>query len=70
MVGNGIQEGLKIMCIFGTRPEAIKFAPIVHEIQRRAAEGLRAVVCVSAQHRHLLDQVLEQFGFALTTTST
>lgn len=48
-----------VMLIFGTRPEAIKMAPVYHAIN--AAPGLKAVVCVTAQHRGLLDQVLEIF---------
>lgn len=48
------------MLVFGTRPEAIKMCPLVNEINQR--EGLRAVVCVTAQHRQMLDQVLSVFG--------
>lgn len=50
----------KIICIFGTRPEAIKMAPVIKELQRFPAE-FHVVVCVTAQHRELLDQVLELF---------
>ena len=51
----------KIMCVFGTRPEAIKMCPLVKELkQRRETE---TVVCVSGQHREMLDGVLEVFGF-------
>lgn len=50
----------KIMCVFGTRPEAIKMCPLVLEIQKR--KGLEVVVCVTAQHRQMLDQVLQTFG--------
>ena len=49
----------KIMCVFGTRPEAIKICPLVNEIKKR--KGLDVVVCVTAQHRQMLDQVLETF---------
>ena len=49
----------KIMLIFGTRPEAIKMAPIIKEIEKR--KNLEYVVCVSGQHREMLDQVLEVF---------
>ena len=49
----------KIMLIFGTRPEAIKICPLVLELKKR--EGLETVVCVTAQHRQMLDQVLEAF---------
>ena len=49
----------KIMCVFGTRPEAIKICPLVLEMKKR--QGLEVVVCVTAQHRQMLDQVLETF---------
>lgn len=50
----------KIMTVFGTRPEAIKMAPLVHEL--RQYEELEPFVCVTAQHRQMLDQVLEIFA--------
>ena len=50
----------KVMCVFGTRPEAIKICPLVNEMKKR--ESLEVVVCVTAQHRQMLDQVLETFG--------
>ena len=50
----------KIMTIFGTRPEAIKMAPLVKELEARA--GLESICCVTAQHREMLDSVLEVFG--------
>ncbi|MCB6992796.1 UDP-N-acetylglucosamine 2-epimerase (non-hydrolyzing) [bacterium 210820-DFI.6.37] len=50
----------KIMTVFGTRPEAIKICPLVNEMKKR--EGLEVVVCVTAQHRQMLDQVLVTFG--------
>ena len=50
----------KVMLVFGTRPEAIKMAPLVKEFQRYAEE-FDTVVCVSGQHRELLDQVLSIF---------
>ncbi len=50
----------KVMCVFGTRPEAIKICPLVNELKTRP--GLEVVVCVTAQHRQMLDQVLETFG--------
>jgi UDP-N-acetylglucosamine 2-epimerase (non-hydrolysing) len=55
---------MKVAVVFGTRPEAIKMAPVVHALRRRAAAGcaLQPVVYVSAQHRDLLDQVLGLFG--------
>ncbi|MBR3329553.1 UDP-N-acetylglucosamine 2-epimerase (non-hydrolyzing) [Candidatus Saccharibacteria bacterium] len=49
----------KILSIFGTRPEAIKMAPVVKELESR--DGIEPVVCVTAQHRGMLDQVLEVF---------
>ena len=50
----------KVMLVFGTRPEAIKICPLVNELKTR--KGLRTVVCVTGQHRQMLDQVLETFG--------
>jgi UDP-N-acetylglucosamine 2-epimerase (non-hydrolysing) len=50
---------LKVLSIFGTRPEAVKMAPVVKELARRP--GIEAKVCVTAQHREMLDQVLEIF---------
>lgn len=52
---------LKVMTIFGTRPEATKMAPLVLELQRHP-EHIESLVCVTAQHREMLDQVLELFG--------
>ncbi|MBE6071220.1 MAG: UDP-N-acetylglucosamine 2-epimerase (non-hydrolyzing) [Clostridium butyricum] len=49
----------KIITIFGTRPEAIKMAPLVKELENR--EEIESKVCVTAQHREMLDQVLELF---------
>jgi UDP-N-acetylglucosamine 2-epimerase (non-hydrolysing) len=48
------------MCCFGTRPEAIKMAPVVHALER--SDRFEPVVAVTAQHRSMLDQVLELFG--------
>lgn len=50
----------KIMLVFGTRPEAIKMAPLVKEFQRRSSE-FETIVCVTGQHREMLDQVLRIF---------
>lgn len=50
----------KIMLVFGTRPEAIKMAPLVKEFQKYP-EDFRIIVCVTGQHREMLDQVLEIF---------
>lgn len=52
-------EKKKIITIFGTRPEAIKMAPLVKELEKR--EGIDSKVCVTAQHREMLDQVLDLF---------
>ena len=50
----------KVLCVFGTRPEAIKMAPVVRKL--RESPGIDTRVCVTAQHRHMLDQVLGIFG--------
>lgn len=50
----------KIMVVFGTRPEAIKMCPLINEMKNR--DGLIVKVCVTAQHRQMLDQVLNVFG--------
>ena len=50
---------IKVMTIFGTRPEAIKMAPLVKELESR--EEIESIVCVTAQHREMLDQVLNIF---------
>lgn len=50
---------IKVMSIFGTRPEAIKMAPLVKELEK--CENIESIVCVTAQHREMLDQVLETF---------
>ena len=50
----------KVCCIFGTRPEAIKMAPVVRSLQNRS--DVECQVCVTAQHREMLDQVLRVFG--------
>ena len=53
---------LRVMSIFGTRPEAIKLAPVIRELERAAADQqLHSIVCVTAQHRQMLDQVLGDF---------
>ncbi len=51
---------IKVMSIFGTRPEAIKMAPLVKELERR--KEIESIVCVTAQHRQMLDQVLDTFN--------
>ena len=50
----------KVMLVFGTRPEAIKMCPLVNELNQR--KNLQTVVCVTGQHRQMLDQVLETFN--------
>ena len=50
---------MKILCVLGTRPEAVKMAPIIRLL--RTTGGIEARVCVTAQHRQMLDQVLELF---------
>lgn len=50
----------KVMLVFGTRPEAIKMCPLVNELKKR--EELQTVVCVTGQHRQMLDMVLEAFS--------
>ncbi len=49
----------KVMLVFGTRPEAIKMCPVVNELKRRSS--LQTLVCVTGQHRQMLDQVLSAF---------
>lgn len=49
-----------VMVVFGTRPEAIKMCPLVNELKTR--DNINTVVCVTGQHRQMLDQVLEAFG--------
>lgn len=52
-------EKIRVMSVFGTRPEAIKMAPLVKELAVR--EGIESLCCVTAQHRQMLDSVLEVF---------
>ena len=52
-------EKIKVMTVFGTRPEAIKMAPLVRALEQ--GEHTESIVCVTAQHRQMLDQVLEIF---------
>lgn len=51
---------MRILTVFGTRPEAIKMAPVVRRLSRMP--GVQSLVCVTAQHRQMLDQVLELFA--------
>ena len=50
----------KILLVFGTRPEAVKMCPLVQEL--RARRGIKTVVCVTGQHREMLDQILKTFS--------
>ena len=50
----------KVMLVFGTRPEAIKMCPLVNELKTR--KGIQTIVCVTGQHRQMLDQVLDTFA--------
>lgn len=50
---------IKVMTVFGTRPEAIKMAPVIKELEKR--KEIESIVCVTAQHRQMLDQILETF---------
>lgn len=51
----------KVLVVFGTRPEAIKMAPVINELKRRQSE-FDPIICTTAQHRHLQDQVLKIFS--------
>jgi UDP-N-acetylglucosamine 2-epimerase (non-hydrolysing) len=51
---------LKVLSIFGTRPEAVKMAPVIHQLTK--TEGIESLVCVTGQHREMLDQVLDLFN--------
>ena len=56
---------MKVMTVLGTRPEAIKLAPVIKQLQQHAARNeLESIVCVTGQHRQMLDQVLNLFGIA------
>jgi len=56
-----MSQRIKVMTVFGVRPEAVKMAPLVLELQRHP-ESIESIVCVTAQHRELLDSVLDTFG--------
>ena len=53
----------KILVIFGTRPEAIKMAPVIQLLKAKASK-LKPIVCVTGQHREMLDQVLKIFDIS------
>jgi len=52
-------KSLRVLSIFGTRPEAVKMAPVIHTLKQ--TQGIESLVCVTAQHREMLDQVLGLF---------
>jgi len=56
-----MKKQLSVMTVFGTRPEAIKMAPLVKELEKNS-DKIKSIVTVTAQHREMLDQVLEIFG--------
>ena len=53
-------ENIKVIVVFGTRPEAVKMAPLIKELEK--VPQIQCIVCVTAQHREILDQVLETFN--------
>ena len=55
-----VHRTMKILTVIGTRPEAVKMAPVIQELTRQ--EGVVSRVCTTAQHRQMLDQVLSLFG--------
>ena len=58
---------IKVMTVFGTRPEAIKMAPLVKELQKYP-DDFKTIVCVTGQHREMLDQVLTIFKYYILLT--
>lgn len=59
VIDDGANRRLKVLVVLGTRPEAVKLAPVVMELRRRA--GVDTVLCATGQHREMLDQVLRLF---------
>jgi UDP-N-acetylglucosamine 2-epimerase len=59
LIGGRTLDKLKVMTLFGTRPDAVKMAPLARELEK--CEKIESVVCVTAQHREMLDQVLKIF---------
>lgn len=55
-----MNKSVRVMTVFGTRPEAVKMCPLVKQLEQ--TEGIESLVCVTGQHRQMLDQVLEVFG--------
>src|SRR5437763_10229013 len=58
---HSLDEKIKVMTVFGTRPEAIKMAPLVKELEKNN-DKIESIVTVTAQHRQMLDQVVNIFG--------
>ena len=56
-------EKIKIMVVFGTRPEAIKMAPLVLELKRR--DNIDCIVCTTGQHREMLDPIVKIFNLSI-----
>jgi UDP-N-acetylglucosamine 2-epimerase (non-hydrolysing) len=54
---------MKVLCIFGTRPEAIKMGPLVRELE--ASSSIESRVCITGQHREMLRQVIDIFGISI-----
>src|SRR4051812_29670188 len=57
---NNFLNEMKVLSVFGTRPEAIKMAPVIRALQREP--GIESLICLTAQHRSMLDQVIDLFG--------
>ena len=55
-----VSDKKKVLLVFGTRPEAIKMCPVINELKQRSS--MDTVVCVTGQHRQMLDAVLEVFN--------
>ena len=54
---------IKVMSVFGTRPEAIKMCPLVKELEKQ--EGIESIVCLTGQHKEMLQQVIDIFGIKI-----
>lgn len=53
---------MKVLTVMGTRPEGTKLAPVLRELARHAGDGVQSLLCVTGQHRQMLDQVVGLFG--------
>src|SRR5688500_6914402 len=61
--GHGQHLSMKILSVVGTRPEAVKMAPVIRELLARSTAGdVRSVICVTGQHREMLRQVMNLFA--------